>query len=222
MPCRRLLFALIIIFLFHAPLVLGRVSRTYASSVPPDTRSAVTPEAPPEACRDCAGLRYYRPMKKSEKAKTLDPRSEPVLDVSNQGSGMTEKSKDEKQDGAPLSRQGRGESSGASGAPSNGPADVPAPASPGGSHLSSDSRVNTARVLVERQRSCRGPGDPAPPWCLTIRTRRTCGFSSAWPQAGGHRPPGLKTRNADRAPGPGHRGVPVHPDPPARVGSRAP
>ena len=39
-------------------------------------------------------------------------------------------------------------------APSNAPSDVrvPVPAAPGRSHLSSDSRVNTARVLVERNR----------------------------------------------------------------------
>ena len=42
--------------------------------------------------------------------------------------------------------------SAASGVPSNGPADVRAPASPGRSHLSSDPRVNTARVLIEGKR----------------------------------------------------------------------
>ena len=31
--------------------------------------------------------------KKDKKAKTLDPRSEPVLDVCNRGSGMTDKDK---------------------------------------------------------------------------------------------------------------------------------
>ena len=135
------LFTLIVILLFHAPAVLAASGN--ASSVSPDTRSAVTPEAPPPACLDC-GLRYFPPMKKSEKAKTLDSRL-PM-------SGMTEKSKDEKQDGAPLSSQGRGQSSGASGGLANGSADVRAPATAGRSHLSSDRRVNTARALIERQR----------------------------------------------------------------------
>jgi len=48
----------------------------------------------------------------------------------------------------PLSREGRGASSGTSG----GPARLEPGSRPGRPHLSSDSRVNTARVLVERNR----------------------------------------------------------------------
>lgn len=61
---------------------------------------------------------------------------------------MTERSKDEKQDGAPLSLQGRGESSGTSGAPAR----LKPEASSRRAHLSSDRRVNIARALIERNR----------------------------------------------------------------------
>ena len=161
------LIALIIIFLFHAPLVLaasGDAADGGSQSAPltpaPSTlrqaqgsgqalslqgRGGEKAEgrgssgAPAEACRGCEGLQYFSPMKKSEKAKILDPRS---------GSGMTEKSKDEKQDGAPLSSQGRGPSEGTSG----GPAQLEREAASGRAHLSSDRRVNLARALVERNR----------------------------------------------------------------------
>ena len=91
----------------------------------------------------------------------------------------------------------------------------------GRSHLSSDPRVRTARgssnatVLPRPWRSC-GLWFP-----LTILTRRTCGFSWAWPPAGGprSRAGGRKTSGAT---GRGHRGLPVHPDPPAGTGARAP
>ncbi len=115
------LFALILVILFPVAPAVGASGGT-----------------PPEPCRDCGGVQYFSPMKKSEKAKTLDPRS---------GSGMTEKSKDEKQDGAPLSRQGRGQSEGTSG----GPARLEREGSKR-KHLSSDPRVRTARVLVKRNR----------------------------------------------------------------------
>ena len=91
------------------------------------------PEAPPEACRECAGVQYYRPSSTLDQSAPLTPA------LSRQGRGGEK-------------GQGRVESSGTSGAPSNGPADVRAPASPGRSHLSSDTRVSTARVLIERQR----------------------------------------------------------------------
>ena len=73
---------------------------------------------------------------------------------------------------------------------------------------------SNATALPRRWRSCG-------PWSRTIRTRRTCGFSWAWPPAGGPRNRDVGTRTA-RAPGRGHRGVPVHPDPPAGTGARAP
>ena len=70
----------------------------------------------------------------------------------------------------------------ASSAPSKIPSDVPVSAVPGRSHLSSDPRIRTARVLVKREPLPRGPGDPAARWPpLTIRIRRTCNFSWAWP-----------------------------------------
>ena len=136
----KALYALIVVLVFHAAPAVA------ASGTDGDTPSALTPEAPPEACRDCGGVRYYPPMKKSEKAKTLDSRL-PM-------SGMTEKSKDEKQDGAPLSLQGRGSEKGQGGGSGEGPGrgGAEVPATPGGSHLSSDPRVQAARVLVERNR----------------------------------------------------------------------
>ncbi|MCY3728056.1 MAG: hypothetical protein OXF97_03530 [Nitrospira sp.] len=69
------LFALILVLLLSAaPSVAAAGPASGDQGVGPDALSAFTPEAPPEACRDCGELRYYRPMKKSEKAKTLDPR----------------------------------------------------------------------------------------------------------------------------------------------------
>ena len=132
----KALYAFIVVIVFHATPAVA--ASTDALGTEGKTPSALTPEAPPEACRDCGGLRYYPPMKKSEKAKTLDSRL-PM-------SGMTEKSKDEKQDGAPLSLQGRGGEEG------RGRGGEEVSATPGGSHLSSDPRVQAARVLVERNR----------------------------------------------------------------------
>ena len=54
------------------------------------------------------------------------------------------------------------------------------------SHLSSDPRVNTARALVQRNRFAEAL-EILRPLARTIRTRRTCGFSWAWPPAGGPR-----------------------------------
>ena len=88
--------------------------------------------APPAACRDCAGLQFYSPMKKNEKAKTLDSRSEP---------GMTEKGRKE-------NRQGNGPSKGTSGGPAH--LEPEGPSKP--AHLSSDPRVRTARALIHRNR----------------------------------------------------------------------
>ena len=88
-----------------------------------------------------------------------------------------------------------------------------APAASRRSHLSSDPRVNTARVLVERNRLPR-PGDPA-----------AAGPGPSGPDGravspGPGRQPGVpgtpgRGRATARAPGRGHRGVPVHPDPAA-------
>ena len=103
-----ILCAVILVILFQATTALAASSDPGAQ---PDNPGAVTPEAPPEACRDC-GLRYYRP--------SAAPPDAP----------------------APV----------ASGTPSNVQSDVPVPAVPGRSHLSTDPRVNTARVLVERNR----------------------------------------------------------------------
>ena len=56
---------------------------------------------------------------------------------------------------------------------------------PDPSHLSADPRVNhRAGTCCRTQPLCRGPGDPAAPGRRTIRTRRTCGFSWAWPPPG--------------------------------------
>ena len=73
------------------------------------TASAFSPEAQPEACRDCGGVQYYRPS-------AAPPKAAPAR--------------------------------------SNAPSDVPASTSPTfkGSHLSSDSRIRTARALVHDKR----------------------------------------------------------------------
>ncbi|MCE2450315.1 MAG: DUF560 domain-containing protein [Candidatus Latescibacteria bacterium] len=119
------LSALIVLFLFHAP-------PTLAASGDPDpqaeTPSAFTPEAPPEACRDCAGVQYYRPSAAGRSAPLT-----PAL--SFQGSGGEE-------------GQGRGPSKGTSGAPVKLEPEGPARRT----HLSSDPRVNAARRLLERNR----------------------------------------------------------------------
>ena len=112
---------LLVLLSVHAPAVLA------ASAAPgalPDTPSAFTPEAPPAACRDCGGLRYYRPS------------------VPKQSSPLT----------PALSLQGRGSEKGQG----RGSAEAPAGAGPGieleRPHRSSDPRVLTARVLIQRNR----------------------------------------------------------------------
>ena len=50
-------------------------------------------------------------------------------------------------------------------------------------------RVNTARALLEAEPFCGDRWRFCGPWLRTILTRRTCGFSWAWPPAGGHRKP---------------------------------
>ena len=106
----RVLCALIVLLLFHVPLALA-VSGD--PGVQQHSPSALTPEAPPSACRDC-GLPYFAPSSVPSEAP------------------------------APA----------ASSASSNGPSNVRVqpPAAPGRSHLSSDQRVNTARVLLKRNR----------------------------------------------------------------------
>ena len=56
---KKALFALIVLLLFHAALALAASGDT--SGAPLDTSSTFTPESPPDTCRDCRGLRYYRP-----------------------------------------------------------------------------------------------------------------------------------------------------------------
>ena len=58
MPMPTVLFALIILFLIHTAPALAASGD--ASDTQGDTPSALTPEAPPEACRDC-GLQYFPP-----------------------------------------------------------------------------------------------------------------------------------------------------------------
>ena len=78
-------------------------------------------EAPPEACRDCGGVQYYRPGAASGRSAPLAPA---------------------------LSQGERGKSRGTSG----GVPRLEQEAASGRKHLSSDRRVNMARVLVNRQR----------------------------------------------------------------------
>ena len=105
----KALCTLSLLLLFHAQPALaasGAVSGTQAN-----TPSTFTPEAPPVACRDCAGVQYFPP--------SATPEAEP---------GKRPK--------------------GTSGAP----AGLGQEAASERAHLSSDPRVRTARVLVERQR----------------------------------------------------------------------
>ena len=104
----RALFALIFILLLQAQAALAVSGNQDAQG---DVPSDLSPEAPPEACRDC-GMQYYPP--------STAPLDAPAPAASNSSSNVS--------------------------------SDVPTPASPGRSHLSSDPRVNTARVLVERNR----------------------------------------------------------------------
>ena len=154
----KALFALILVILFHATLASGRVRRARSPGCPAGYPFALTPEAPPEACRDC-GLPYFRP--------SATP-SEAVSDA---------------QPDTPAPA--------ASGAPSNALRLTSAGPAHGCTRAVAPvlrSRVNTARVLVERNRLPR-PWLSCGPWLRTIRTRRTCGFSWAWPPAGGPRNP---------------------------------
>ena len=68
-------FAFIFLFLFHAPLsvLIASAAPGAAPSTQPDTSSAATPEAPPKACRDCGGLRYYPPSRSAPLTPALSP-----------------------------------------------------------------------------------------------------------------------------------------------------
>ena len=111
--CRTL--ATVACLLFTVPVSYAAEEGTGQAAAEPSgtqpTPSAFTPEAPPEACRDC-GLPYFRPAATPTEAT------------------------------AP--------------APSKTPSDVQVPvpprAAPGRAHLSSDPRIRTARVLVQRNR----------------------------------------------------------------------
>ena len=103
------LFALIIVILFHASLAMAASGNS--SGTQPVTPPASSPEAQPEACREC-GLPYYRPSDAPSETAS-DDQPEVTSDASTS---------------------------------------IEAEAESGRSHLSSDPRVNTARVLVERQR----------------------------------------------------------------------
>ena len=108
MSMPTVLFALIILFLIHTSPALAASGD--APNTQENTPSALTPEAPPEACRDC-GLQYF-PLSSTQ--------------------------------GPPVSAE--------SSTPSDAQPAVQAPPTPGRSHLSSDPRIRTARVLVERNR----------------------------------------------------------------------
>ena len=89
------------------------------------------------------------------------------------------------------------------------------------SHLSSDPRVKSARALVERERFAEALQILRP---LAPDHRGSDGRAVS--PGPGRQPgvPNVRSRGGDsaRAAGRGHRGVPVHPDPPARTGARAP
>ena len=111
MPMLKACSALILVLVFQVSAALAKSGTPdVPSNTQPHTSSAVTPEAPPEACRDC-GLQYFPP------SSTQDP------PVSAESSGSS--------DAQPA---------------------VQAPPTPGRAHLSSDPRVKTARLLVERKR----------------------------------------------------------------------
>ncbi len=119
------LFPLIVVILLSAPTVVAAAGTP--SGTQPDTPSAFTPGAPPEACRDC-GLQYYPPSATpSDAASDVHPDTPSEAIVSP--------------DAAPAP---------SSGAASKVPSDVQAV--PGRSHLSSDPRVKTARAFVQRKR----------------------------------------------------------------------
>ena len=131
-----ILFPLLHVLLLSVPPpVAASDPSNSASSAQPETSSAFTSEAPPEACRDCAGVQYYRPSSTLDQSTPLTPA--PRLKTSG---------------ASPNIKQGRGPSKDTSGAPSNGLAAAEAQASPGRSHLSSDPRVRTARILIARNR----------------------------------------------------------------------
>ena len=128
------LFPLILVFLVSAvPAVAASgPASSDPSSAEADaasgTPSASTPEAPPKACQDC-GLRYYPPT-----APPVDSRKEAQSEPPS------------------ADLQQKRSSANASSGTSGGPARLERKAPSGPSHLSSDRRVKTARVLVDRNR----------------------------------------------------------------------
>ena len=165
-----------------------------ATGTQPDTLSPLsTPEAPPEACRDC-GMQYFRPS---------DTQSEAACAAGSLLQRMI-------QAGAPVKCSGQMYWS------------RPEAAVQGAPILSSDpARQRSPGSLVQHNRFAEAleilrPLGPGP-----SRTSRTCCFllglaAIRWV-------PGIRCRGRATAcvGGRSHRGVPVHPDPPAGTGACA-
>ena len=100
---------------YPSPALAASSDRDASPGTRPDTPSALAVEKPPAACRDCEGLRYYRPT--------------PAGAQPEKGASA---------------KQPKGTSGGA--------VRLGPEAASGRSHLSSDPRVRTARVLVQRER----------------------------------------------------------------------
>ena len=108
------------------------------------------------------------------------------------------------------------------GAPSKTPSDVPVSAVPGRSHLSSDPRVKTARVLVQRERFAQALKILRPLAASDHPDQTDVRFLMGLGASRGSQSSGLEDEIRPRAPGRSHLGVPVHPDPAAGTGARAP
>ena len=124
------LYALILVILCHTQPAMA------SSGDPgkqPDTLPAFTPGAPPAACQEC-GMQYFPPTPTPpEGTSAEEPAAEEPAAL---GTVQPRKAASKKQ---PKGTSG-------------GPARLEAEASAGGSHLSSDPRVRTARLLVQRNR----------------------------------------------------------------------
>ena len=109
----------------------------------------------------------------------------------------------------------------ASNSPSKTASDVPVSAVPGRSHLSSDPRIRTARVLVQRNRFAQALAILRP---LVPDHQDQTDVQFLLGLAANAVVTGTRCRRGEtaRATGRGHRGVPVHSDPPAGPGARAP
>ena len=149
MLCRML--AAVVFLLSAVPVshAAGAEPDQAPGTAQPDAPSVIAPGAPPERCRACGGLPYFRPSAKQSGAL---PDARPDTPTQAPLKAQPELSPP----APPQNTASENQPKGASGPPSESVSATPTNAQPtvefGRPHLSSDPRVNLARAFVQRDR----------------------------------------------------------------------